>query len=286
MSYFDEEALKNVWIGFLSGGASSAVVGYFIYRQQKIDAEIDSRDFVLMVYQILKDGRENRDILNTVKARIDELPPQKRLGFISGEFSVQDAALRNPGKKKEEYVEVAMNYKALADAYAQISASTERFDILNNLGHLSVDRLVAAHAKMFPPGYLWAGRLRTETVLIGRTFKARGRSMDASLSSIQVGVTPPEQINTELNRLLSEWNATISNTIRQDEIGRCEELAHFHQQFLLIHPFLDGNGRLARAILREQSKLLFSIDRPFDFERASYYFYSGRFLDYVFAAAR
>jgi fido (protein-threonine AMPylation protein) len=263
--------LSNFVVGFITGGVSSALVSYVFYRWQKRDAEAESRDLVLLLYRILKEGRESREVLERVQATVARLPSGERLGFILSEFASKEVALKGAHKKKEEYVQDVLTYKALADAYAHISAATEHFEILDQTGEISLERLVAAHSKMFPEGYVWSGRLRTQMVQIVGSFMPRGRSMGAALSSIQVGVTPPEQIPAELQRLLSQWSSSVARTKTQDEMSRCEELAHFHQQFLLIHPFLDGNGRMARAILREQSKFLFDVERSFEFDRASYY---------------
>ena len=95
--------------------------------------------------------------------------------------------------------------------------------------------------------------------------------MDAKPSSIKVGVAPPENIADELKKLLAEWNLSAQVLRDRDASALSEELAHFHQQFLLIHPFFDGNGRFARAILREQVLFLFGVDRPFIFDRVEYY---------------
>lgn len=263
--------LSNFTVGFLTGVVSSALVSYYFYRRQKREAEADSRDLVLLIYRVLKEGRESREVLERVQSTVARLPSNERLTFLSAQFSAQTDALKAARRKKEEYVETVLNYKALADAYAQISAATEQFEILDHEGRITSQRLAAAHAKMFPKGYVWSGRLRAEMVEIVGAFTPRGRSMDAALSSIQVGVTPPESIQAELNRLLTEWNESITALKARDEISRSEELAHFHQQFLLIHPFLDGNGRLARAILREQVRFLFGVAPQFSFDRPEYY---------------
>jgi len=38
---------------------------------------------------------------------------------------------------------------------------------------------------------------------------------------------------------------------------KLEALAKFHAKFLLIHPFMDGNGRVAKSILMQQCLDLF-----------------------------
>ena len=49
-------------------------------------------------------------------------------------------------------------------------------------------------------------------------------------------------------------------------------IARFHEQFLFIHPFLDGNGRVARSIASIQYKDLLDKDVKFDkIKRKDYY---------------
>jgi fido (protein-threonine AMPylation protein) len=262
---------SNFAVGFLAGVASSALVGYVIYRKQKKDAKADSQRQIMVLFEILKDGRGNRQLLQEILGKVNSLPETDRLQFLSSGFAAQTQLLIKVPTKSTGYVEAVLKYKALADAYAYVSSSAGRFEIIDDNGTIDFRKLVAAHAKMFPEGYLWAGRLRTEIVTIEGSYMARGRSMDAKPSSIKVGVAPPENIADELKKLLAEWNLSAQVLRDRDASALSEELAHFHQQFLLIHPFFDGNGRFARAILREQVLFLFGVDRPFIFDRVEYY---------------
>jgi Fic family protein len=42
-----------------------------------------------------------------------------------------------------------------------------------------------------------------------------------------------------------------------DSSAKLTAIAKFHASFLLVHPFFDGNGRVARAILMQQCLDLF-----------------------------
>jgi Fic family protein len=52
---------------------------------------------------------------------------------------------------------------------------------------------------------------------------------------------PPEQVQSEMERLVDLHNSHVSN----DPV---EEAAWLHHRFTQIHPFEDGNGRVARAL--------------------------------------
>lgn len=59
----------------------------------------------------------------------------------------------------------------------------------------------------------------------------------------------------KLVSLCSRWREEFPN-LRSKE-AKLEAVARFHSEFLVIHPFTDGNGRVARAILMQQCLDLF-----------------------------
>jgi Fic family protein len=48
-------------------------------------------------------------------------------------------------------------------------------------------------------------------------------------------------------------------------------LAQFHYDFAVIHPFLDGNGRVARLILDQQASFIFRQPLHLQIDREQYY---------------
>ena len=53
--------------------------------------------------------------------------------------------------------------------------------------------------------------------------------------------TAPEEVESEIFKLLSDYNAVSNHTL--------EQIIAFHHDFECIHPFQDGNGRIGRLIL-------------------------------------
>ena len=55
--------------------------------------------------------------------------------------------------------------------------------------------------------------------------------------------SPPEQVDSEIDQLLSWWK-------QHESLGVCAEVeaAWLHHRFAQIHPFQDGNGRVARSL--------------------------------------
>lgn len=64
---------------------------------------------------------------------------------------------------------------------------------------------------------------------------------------VRDGVTysycPPEQVGSEMDRLIEIHSAHVSNDVSAEI-----QAAWLHHRFAQIHPFQDGNGRVARAI--------------------------------------
>jgi hypothetical protein len=82
------------------------------------------------------------------------------------------------------------------------------------------------------------GRFRTEAVSVALP-GAPSRPLMA-----------PDEIPRSVQALCAGWAAEIAGAV--DEAARLDAIARFHQGFLAIHPFLDGNGRTARALLLQQ----------------------------------
>lgn len=105
---------------------------------------------------------------------------------------------------------------------------------------LTVKRLHGWHAALFPTGYSgmheikvgkWRGLepMRVVSGPVGR-------------EAVHFEAPPSEQVAKEVNRFLSWW---------KEERGKTEGLlrsAIAHFWFVTIHPYEDGNGRIARAI--------------------------------------
>jgi Fic family protein len=66
---------------------------------------------------------------------------------------------------------------------------------------------------------------------------------------------PAEEVKERLTNLCHEWNANYAEL--RNPNSKLNAIASFHAKFLVVHPFLDGNGRVARAILMQQCLDLF-----------------------------
>ncbi len=90
------------------------------------------------------------------------------------------------------------------------------------------------------------GRLRTTAVWLADN---QGQRATHTVPS------SPEMISIELNELCTSWNSQYSGLRNKDQ--KLDIVARFHASLLRIHPFADGNGRVARAMLMQQCLDLF-----------------------------
>jgi fido (protein-threonine AMPylation protein) len=68
---------------------------------------------------------------------------------------------------------------------------------------------------------------------------------DIGIAGRDIAVTPAIQIENELEEAISDYYKRI-----HDEGNPFEEAVIFHCRFESIHPFIDGNGRVGRELLR------------------------------------
>jgi Fic family protein len=136
---------------------------------------------------------------------------------------------------------------------------------------LTAERLMGWHAAMFPTGH--SGLLR---------IKARGWRDDSTgpmqvvsgphrRERVHFQAPPAERLDAEMARFLTWFNAPY----RGNDLVRA---ALAHLWFVTIHPFDDGNGRIARAItdmalaqLEQSEQRFYSVSSQILRERTAYY---------------
>ena len=69
------------------------------------------------------------------------------------------------------------------------------------------------------------------------------RHIKVFISGSHYGVTPVEKIQQEMSKLV-DWYNKNENLLHPIELA-----AILHQRFVFIHPFIDGNGRVARLLM-------------------------------------
>jgi len=136
---------------------------------------------------------------------------------------------------------------------------------------LTKERLFDWHAALFP-----TGRSGMHRITVGGW-----RTMDAGPMQVVSGPIGLEKVHFEApsaNRLESEMNAFLTWFDKQNDFDSVLKAGIAHLWFVTIHPFEDGNGRIARAIgdmalarADETPDRFYSLSSQIESERKDYY---------------
>ena len=136
---------------------------------------------------------------------------------------------------------------------------------------LTLQRLCNWHGALFPTGYSGLREIRVGQMRGAEPMRVvSGR---IGHETVHFEAPPYEQIDTEISRFIDWFNSDDSQTL--DGLIRAGVA---HLWFITIHPFEDGNGRIARAItdmaLAQDERLtmrLFSLSAQILAVREAYY---------------
>jgi len=130
------------------------------------------------------------------------------------------------------------------------------------------ERLFGWHAALFP-----TGRSGMYKIDVARYRKEEMQIVSGAMGKekIHYQAPPPEKVKYEMDRFL-DW---LNNNEETDLVIK-SAIAHFW--FIIIHPFDDGNGRIARAISdlllarsENSSQRFYSLSNQMLIERKNYY---------------
>ncbi len=183
---------------------------------------------------------------------------------IEGEFlnykQVRSSIAQKLGIETSGIVHISKDVEGVVE---MILDATQNYDNL-----LSEERLFAWHASLFPTGYS-----RMYKIDIGCYRKNEMQVVSGPMGKETIYFQAPHhhELQKEMNVFL-EW---INN---EDTIDPVIKSAIAHFWFIIIHPFDDGNGRIARAVSdmllarSEQSSLRFySLSSQILLEKKTYY---------------
>jgi fido (protein-threonine AMPylation protein) len=126
----------------------------------------------------------------------------------------------------------------------------------------------------------WIHRMATEDS--GMPDEARGkiRTVDVWLSKLGSAYgsanwhpPEPESIEHALDRLFNWWTTKYPTLISATRPEVIVALTRLHYEILLLHPFLDGNGRVARLLIDQGAHELLgeSVSKEMISDRSAYY---------------
>lgn len=156
--------------------------------------------------------------------------------------------------------------RRIDDLVSVLVDATQSFD-----KPLTKERLWGWQAALFPSGYSGMHKIKVGGWRNGEE-PMRVVSGPIGREKIHFEAPPAEQLDDEMNRFFLWFNASLGNV---EGIIRA---ALVHLRFVTVHPFDDGNGRLARALtdmaLARDGKLrvrYYSLSTQIMTEREGYY---------------
>jgi len=145
---------------------------------------------------------------------------------------------------------------------------------------LTAERLKGWQAALFPTGFSGLRRIRTGTWR--GPVPMQVVSGPVGREKVHFEAPPADRIGKEITQFLSWWEASLDNTEGLLRAG----MAHF--RFITIHPFEDGNGRIARALtdmaLAQNERLstrFYSLSAQIMAERDQYSDHSAPFSGHI-----
>ncbi|MCW5599877.1 MAG: Fic family protein [Nitrosomonas sp.] len=191
------------------------------HRQGRLLGRMEGLDFELKCEASL--STLTNDVVKSSAIEGENLNPEEVRSSIARRLGIDIAGLIPASRDVEGIVEMML------DATQQFSKP------------LTKDRLFDWHAALFP-----TGRSGMHKITVGGW-----RTIDAGLMQVVSGPIGKEKIHFEApdaDRLEKEMQAFLKWFGNGDDIDPVIKAGIAHLWFVTIHPFEDGNGRIARAI--------------------------------------
>lgn len=162
---------------------------------------------------------------------------------------------------------------ALAPADRYVDGVVEM--VLDAIGHfdqtLTDERLFGWHAALFPTGYSGLNKIRTGGWRDDASGPMQVVSGPVGREEVYYEAPPADQLNAQMSDFLHWFNA-----VDKSDLMIKAGLAHLW--FVTIHPFDDGNGRIARAVgdmalaqADQSPQRFYSLSAQIQRERKDYY---------------
>ena len=113
---------------------------------------------------------------------------------------------------------------------------------LNHENMLTAERLFGWHAALFPTGYSGLHKIRVASWRNDRDGPMRVVSGPIGRETIHYEALPAKRLENEMNCFFRWWGESLK------EMDGLLRAGVAHLWFVAVHPFEDGNGRVARAL--------------------------------------
>ena len=226
------------------------------HEQGRLLGRMENLGFPLRQEAVL--GTLTQDVLKSSEIEGEKLDPETVRSSIARKLGIDIGGLKPVDRDVEGVVEMML-------------------DATRNYGEpLTEERLFAWHGSLFP-----SGRSGMKRVLTGAWRTDSGGPMQVvsgPLGRRKVHFEAPAaaRLDGEMGAFLNWFNA--GGTGRTGDLDWVMKAALGHLWFVTIHPFEDGNGRIARAIAdmalarsENSSQRFYSMSAQIRLERAAYY---------------
>ena len=193
------------------------------------------------------------DVLKSSEIEGEILDKDQVRSSIARRLGIEAGALPPADRNVEGVVEMMLD-------------ATQKFN-----SELTADRLFGWHASLFP-----TGRSNMRKIIVGAWRDDKSGPMqvvsgDFRRERVHYEAPVAGRLNAEMESFLAWFNT-------EDTIDPVIKAALAHLRFVTIHPFDDGNGRIARAIAdmslarsEESSQRFYSMSAQIRLERKAYY---------------
>lgn len=162
---------------------------------------------------------------------------------------------------------------ALDKRFSSLNKQARVCPFLDRKGCISVDSLLKNHQALFQDSEVNSGCFRTADVYI-KCYKSKDETGGTRLVKNHESITnlmPSAEVELTLSDIIDDWNNKVSKVRDYSHKEKVEFASRFHIYFEMIHPFLDGNGRIGRTLLEEQLSFLFDQSIKFSPDMKTYY---------------
>lgn len=226
----------------------SVILGNVRHLQGKIYGQMGALGFSIKEETVL--STLTLDVLKSSEIEGEMLNYEQVRSSIARRLGLEYAGLVHVDRNVEGVVEMMLD-------------ATQRFDI-----SLNQERVFGWHAALFPTG--WSGMHRIDTGCY-RDGEMQVVSGPMGKEKIHFQAPSATVVKKEMDVFLDWFNKTV-------DIDGVLKAAIAHFWFIIIHPFDDGNGRVARAISdmllarsEETSQRFYSLSNQILIEKKKYY---------------
>lgn len=198
--------------------ALSVILGKVRHQQGKLFGQMEALGFSLKEETML--STLTLDVLKSSEIEGEFLNPEQVRSSIARKLGISYAGMVHVDRDVDGVVEMMLD-------------ATQRYS--KSLDH---ERICGWHASLFP-----TGRSGMHTIDVGRYRDGEMQIVSGAMGkeSVHFQAPPPQAMKREMDAFLN-W---VNGEVQLDGVLKAA-IAHFW--FIIIHPFDDGNGRIARAL--------------------------------------